>query len=120
MDIVQLSGIENHSSVDITPDTEELTDIATMDLNPTELICVCGRSFYDYSALSKHKRSCKKSKTRLAGALGKAKELWQSRKRHRSEQAANASEAGSDFLGGRFGGTNMETEVYANDFNRLW
>lgn len=45
--------------------------------------CLCGRSFTQPSALSKHKRACPKSKKRLSGALGKAKQLWVGRKRQR-------------------------------------
>jgi hypothetical protein len=48
-------------------------------------ICVCGRSFSQPGALSYHQRSCKKTKTRLAGALLKAKDAWAVRKRRRLE-----------------------------------
>jgi len=43
--------------------------------------CSCGRTFYFPGALKNHQRSCTKTKKRLASALGKAKDLWTSRKR---------------------------------------
>lgn len=52
-----------------------------------KLLCVCGRSFAQPSALKKHQRSCNKSKKRLAGALAKAKELWTARKRRRIDDS---------------------------------
>lgn len=52
--------------------------------------CVCGRTFSQPYALTNHQRSCKKRKSRLSSALAKAKDLWTSRKRPRS----NAPEAG--------------------------
>ncbi|KIM77688.1 hypothetical protein PILCRDRAFT_90994 [Piloderma croceum F 1598] len=45
--------------------------------------CSCGRTFYFPGALKNHQRSCAKTKKRLASALGKAKDLWTSRKRKR-------------------------------------
>ena len=45
--------------------------------------CGCGRTFYFPGALKNHQRSCAKTKKRLANALGKAKDLWMSRKRKR-------------------------------------
>jgi hypothetical protein len=47
------------------------------------LSCPCGRSFLQHSALSKHQKSCQRSKKRLSFALGKAKEIWTGRKRPR-------------------------------------
>ncbi|KAH7917056.1 hypothetical protein BV22DRAFT_1135740, partial [Leucogyrophana mollusca] len=46
-------------------------------------VCSCGRSFSQQNAYTNHLRTCKKSKTRLAHALSKAKEMWSSRKRPR-------------------------------------
>jgi hypothetical protein len=68
-----------------------------MNPNPEAYqICACGRSFYLDSAYTNHRRSCKKSKTRLAGALGSAQNLWRERKRQRLEaQNATRSLAGS-------------------------
>jgi hypothetical protein len=48
-------------------------------------VCVCGRSFSQSNAFSKHKRSCEKSKKRLSSALEKAKHNWTSKKRRRLE-----------------------------------
>ena len=48
-------------------------------------ICLCGRTFSQSSALSYHKRSCKPSKRRLDGALEKAKEVWDAKKKRRVE-----------------------------------
>lgn len=47
--------------------------------------CLCGRTFSQSSALSYHKRSCKPSKRRLDGALEKAKEVWDAKKKRRVE-----------------------------------
>jgi hypothetical protein len=47
--------------------------------------CVCGRTFYQPQAYSFHQRNCKKTKKRLAGALEKAKEIWQAKKRRKIE-----------------------------------
>jgi hypothetical protein len=47
------------------------------------LTCSCGRSFSQQNALSKHQRSCTRSKKRLAGAIDKAKSAWEGRKRRR-------------------------------------
>lgn len=44
-------------------------------------VCLCGRSFLQLSAFSKHQRSCQKSKRRLSNALGKAKQKWTSKRR---------------------------------------
>lgn len=46
-------------------------------------ICSCGRSFPGPGPLNFHKRSCRSSKKRLHGALARAKELWQERKKPR-------------------------------------
>jgi hypothetical protein len=46
-------------------------------------ICSCGRTFYFPGALKNHQRTCAKTKKRLASALGKARDLWTSRKRKR-------------------------------------
>jgi hypothetical protein len=45
-------------------------------------VCACGRSFYQVSAYTNHRRICKKTKNRLVGALEAAKVKWQ-RKRQR-------------------------------------
>ena len=46
-------------------------------------VCSCGRSFPGLGPLNFHKRSCRSSKKRLHGALARAKELWQERKKLR-------------------------------------
>lgn len=52
-------------------------------MNGLAPICTCGRVFAQHNALSNHQRSCRKSKTRLSGALGKFKTLFEGRKRQR-------------------------------------
>lgn len=54
-------------------------------------LCVCGRTFHEQGALSYHKRTCKKSKSRLAGALDKAKQTWKRQKRRRLDDVLGAS-----------------------------
>lgn len=46
-------------------------------------LCSCGRSFPGPGPLNFHKRSCRSNKKRLHGALARAKEVWQERKRPR-------------------------------------
>lgn len=48
--------------------------------------CVCGRSFTQVNAMSHHRRTCKKSKTRLASALSLAQENWSRKKARRNEE----------------------------------
>ena len=45
------------------------------------LTCACHRSFTQQSALSKHQKSCQRSKKRLSVALDKAKSAWSEKKR---------------------------------------
>jgi hypothetical protein len=60
-----------------------------MELLPTWCQnCVCGRTFSLPQAYSFHKCSCQKTKKRLAGALEKAKGVWQARKRQTIEEMA--------------------------------
>jgi hypothetical protein len=64
------------------------------------LSCCCGRVFTQNNALSYHKRSCGKSKKRLADALLAAKEVFEQKKRRRievqsSSMNANTQEAAS-------------------------
>lgn len=47
--------------------------------------CVCGRSFSQVNAMSHHRRTCKKSKTRLSSALTTAHENWSRKKARRNE-----------------------------------
>lgn len=54
--------------------------------------CVCGRTFSVPQAYSCHKRSCQKTKKRLSGALEKAKEAWQVKKRRKVEEKAQVAE----------------------------
>jgi len=48
-------------------------------------VCVCGRSFLQPGAFTKHNRTCQSSKKRLSSALDKAKQLWKGPKRRRLE-----------------------------------
>ncbi len=53
-------------------------------------VCDCGRFFAGEGPLRFHKRTCQPGKRRLGGALAKAKEIWQSRKKPRLAQAVVA------------------------------
>lgn len=48
-------------------------------------LCACGRTFSVLQAYSYHKHSCQKTKKRLASALEKAKEVWETKKRRKTE-----------------------------------
>ena len=43
--------------------------------------CPCGREFYTLGAVSNHKCTCKKAKTRRFGALEKAQEVFRAAKK---------------------------------------
>jgi hypothetical protein len=58
-------------------------------------ICICGRTFSVLQAYSFHQRSCQKTKKRLSGALEKAKEVWQSKKRRKMEVGQTPTAEGS-------------------------
>jgi hypothetical protein len=47
--------------------------------------CVCGRAFSAPQAHTFHQRSCQRTKKRLLGALEKAKDILQARKRRKLE-----------------------------------
>jgi hypothetical protein len=66
-----------------TPLAESMHAGSTKELDNDVLICLCSRSFTQQSALSKHQRTCKKSKKRLTSALDKAKEAWAGRKKRK-------------------------------------
>ena len=68
-----------------------------MDVPPAwSQTCICGRIFSVPQAYTYHKRSCQKTKKRLSCALEKAKEVWQARKRRKTEEATRIEEtAGS-------------------------
>jgi hypothetical protein len=58
-----------------------------MDLPPAwSQACACGRTFSVPQAYTCHKRSCQKTKKRLSCALEKAKEVWQAKKRRKTEE----------------------------------
>jgi hypothetical protein len=62
-----------------------------MDLPPAWFqTCICGREFSVPQAYTYHKRSCQKSKKRLAAALDKARDVWQARKRQKMQGEAVA------------------------------
>jgi hypothetical protein len=48
---------------------------------PSHVCSSCDQSFAGTGPLNFHQRSCKKTKRRLQGALVRAKELWEARKR---------------------------------------
>lgn len=43
--------------------------------------CICGRKLQSAGALTKHEKLCTKGRKRLADALGKAREVYQRKKR---------------------------------------
>ena len=62
-----------------------------MDLPPAwSQACVCGRAFSLPQAYTFHQRSCQRTKKRLLGALEKAKDILQARKRRRVENVLPA------------------------------
>lgn len=67
---------------------------------------VCGRFFSQSGALAYHKRSCKLSKRRLNGALEKAKEVWDAKKKCRVEAAERRNSSHSEI-----GGVDTPTHV---------
>jgi hypothetical protein len=52
--------------------------------------CACGRTFSVPQALTYHKRSCNRTKKRLAVALDKAKDVWQAKKRQKTQEKTAA------------------------------
>ena len=64
-----------------------------MDVPPAwSQACICGHIFSVPQAYTYHKRSCHKTKKRLSCALEKAKEVWQARKRRKTEEATRIEE----------------------------
>ena len=55
----------------------------SLEISEGHLTCACGRSFTQQSALSKHQKSCQRSKKQLSVALDKAKSAWSEKKRQR-------------------------------------
>ena len=77
----------SHGSADLH--SSHSRETSTMDLPPAWCqVCICGRTFSVQQAYTYHKRSCQKTKKRLAGALEKAKEVWQTNKRRKTEAKA--------------------------------
>jgi len=55
--------------------------------------CVCGRSFGDTGAFTRHKKTCLKGKKRLAHVLSHARESYRSKKcRIEDEESASSSQ----------------------------
>ncbi|KIK25474.1 hypothetical protein PISMIDRAFT_9510 [Pisolithus microcarpus 441] len=42
-------------------------------------VCICGRSFSDIAAFTRHNRNCQRGKKRLSGALTCVKEIYQNK-----------------------------------------
>ena len=58
-----------------------------MDVLPAwSQACICGRVFSVPQAYTYHKQSCQKTKKRLSCALEMVKEVWQAKKRRKTEQ----------------------------------
>ena len=58
------------------------------DSDEHHYVCGCGRSFPGPGPLNFHRRTCRSSKRRLQGALARAKELWETRKKPRLDSPA--------------------------------
>jgi hypothetical protein len=54
--------------------------------------CVCGRAFFKQSALTNHKRSCRKSQEQLCSTIDKAKQRWSEKKMQRLLSSSIASD----------------------------
>jgi hypothetical protein len=67
-----------------------------MDPEPSWL-CSCGRVFAQAAALNYHKRSCRPVKKRLHGALVKAKEIWETRKKIRQDGQTQQAKEHDEF-----------------------
>jgi hypothetical protein len=64
-----------------------------MDLPPAWCqTCGCGRAFSTPQAYTNHERTCQKTKKRFSSALTKAKEVWASKKRRKTEAEPPAQE----------------------------
>ncbi|KIK10636.1 hypothetical protein PISMIDRAFT_124131 [Pisolithus microcarpus 441] len=46
-------------------------------------VCICGRSFLDIAAFTRHNRNCQRGKKRLSGALTRVKEIYQNKRPQR-------------------------------------
>lgn len=46
-------------------------------------VCICGRSFSNIAAFTKHNRNCQRGKKRLSDALVVAKEIYQNKRPRR-------------------------------------
>ncbi|KIK11214.1 hypothetical protein PISMIDRAFT_19728 [Pisolithus microcarpus 441] len=46
-------------------------------------VCICGRSFSDIAAFTRHNRNCQRGKKRLSGALTRVKEIYQNKRPRR-------------------------------------
>jgi hypothetical protein len=44
-------------------------------------VCICGRSFSDAGAFTRHHKTCQKGRKRLSSALIRAKEIYENKKR---------------------------------------
>lgn len=53
--------------------------------------CCCGRTFLQTNAYSNHRKSCKKSKTRLSSALSNARDDWERRKKARTAEPSEGA-----------------------------
>ena len=67
------------------PQTRTLAGTEAAMNDSAIVMCICGHSFSQATALTNHKRSCKSSKKRLSSALEKARQLWTGSKRRRLE-----------------------------------
>lgn len=82
---------------DIPPSSPQ--DASSMDAYAMDVLpawsqdCICGRVFSVPQAYMYHKRSCQKTKKRLSCALEKVKEVWQAKKRRKTEQMSHAEAA---------------------------
>lgn len=57
--------------------------MATIDGMAFTQTCVCGRSYTDIGAFTRHEKGCRKGMKRLSSALAKAKEIYHAKKARR-------------------------------------
>jgi len=58
--------------------------------NQSLLECFCGRTFSHQNAYGNHQRSCQRTKKRVSGVLGQAKEFFTAKKKRKVSQTASA------------------------------
>lgn len=57
-----------------------MAHVVIEDLSGFIKTCVCGRTFNDLAAFTRHEKGCRKGKKRLSNALAKAKQYYRAKK----------------------------------------